>query len=206
MMFNRKNSCEILCCGSEGKWTITRSPVPVPWATNGWRYRLDHHIGHLSSSPWILWYATHIVPPNVGDKTCQPASANPGGHTPLEGRGQCRGTPEVQGNFLWMCPRFRSGKKYMCTCWVHLQKVEWCMVIGLRVGNYCDNFSLASKTLYAINMMTLSSERTATCLSLLWLFNPFTPESDQCQNSPAESQEIWHHTVWRTWLFIAYSD
>ena len=36
--------------------------------------------------------------------------------------------------------------------------------------------------------------------------NPFTPESDQCHNSPAASQEIWHHTVWRTWLFIAYSD
>ena len=36
--------------------------------------------------------------------------------------------------------------------------------------------------------------------------NPFTPVSDQCQNSPAASQEIWHHTVWRTWLFIAYSD
>ena len=38
------------------------------------------------------------------------------------------------------------------------------------------------------------------------VFNPFTPESDQCQNSPATSQGIWHHTVWRTWLFIAYSD
>ena len=37
-------------------------------------------------------------------------------------------------------------------------------------------------------------------------YKPFTPESDQCQNSPAASQEIWHHTVWRTWLFIAYSD
>ena len=36
--------------------------------------------------------------------------------------------------------------------------------------------------------------------------NPFTPESDQCQNSLAASQEIWHHTVWRTWRFIAYSD
>ena len=36
--------------------------------------------------------------------------------------------------------------------------------------------------------------------------NPFTPESDQCQNSPAASQEILHHTVWRTWPFIAYSD
>ena len=35
---------------------------------------------------------------------------------------------------------------------------------------------------------------------------PFTPKSDQCQISPAASQEIWHHTVWRTWFFIAYSD
>ena len=43
-------------------------------------------------------------------------------------------------------------------------------------------------------------------VKLYTLFNPFTPESDQCQNSPAASQEIWHHTVWRTWLFIAYSD
>ena len=38
------------------------------------------------------------------------------------------------------------------------------------------------------------------------LINPFTPESDQCQISPAASPEIWHHTVRRTWLFIAYSD
>ena len=38
------------------------------------------------------------------------------------------------------------------------------------------------------------------------LINPFTPESDQFQISPAASPEILHHTVWRTWLFIAYSD
>ena len=36
--------------------------------------------------------------------------------------------------------------------------------------------------------------------------NPFTPKSDQCQISPAASPEILHHTVWRTRLFIAYSD
>ena len=41
---------------------------------------------------------------------------------------------------------------------------------------------------------------------MIHLVNPFTPESDQCQNSPAASQEIWHHAVWGTWLFIAYSD
>ena len=46
-------------------------------------------------------------------------------------------------------------------------------------------------------------------LTSIWdfrYFYPFTPESDQCQNSPTASQEIWHHTVWGTWLFIAYSD
>ena len=36
--------------------------------------------------------------------------------------------------------------------------------------------------------------------------NPFPPESDHFQISPAAPPEIWHHTVWRTWLFIAYSD
>ena len=36
--------------------------------------------------------------------------------------------------------------------------------------------------------------------------NPFTPKSDHFQISPAASPEILHHTVWRTWLVIAYSD
>ena len=36
--------------------------------------------------------------------------------------------------------------------------------------------------------------------------NPFTPKSDQFQIPPATSPEVLHHTVWRTWLFIAYSD
>ena len=36
--------------------------------------------------------------------------------------------------------------------------------------------------------------------------NPFTPKSDQFQISPAAWPEILHHTVWRTWLSIAYSD
>ena len=34
----------------------------------------------------------------------------------------------------------------------------------------------------------------------------FATESDQCQISPAASPAILHHTVRRTWLFIAYSD
>ena len=39
----------------------------------------------------------------------------------------------------------------------------------------------------------------------IWL-NPFTPKSDQVRISPVASPVILHHTVWRTWLFIAYSD
>ena len=36
--------------------------------------------------------------------------------------------------------------------------------------------------------------------------NPFTPRSDQCQIPPAALPEILHRAVWRTWVFIAYSD
>ena len=40
-----------------------------------------------------------------------------------------------------------------------------------------------------------------------WLsVSTFSPKSDQFQISPAASPEILHHTVWRTWLFMAYSD
>ena len=54
--------------------------------------------------------------------------------------------------------------------------------------------------------LNLSSTDPTGCYTVSIRVNPFTPESDQCQNSPAASQEVWHHTVWRTWLFIAYSD
>ena len=37
-------------------------------------------------------------------------------------------------------------------------------------------------------------------------FNPFIPNNDKFQISPAASPEILHHTVRRTWLFIACSD
>ena len=40
----------------------------------------------------------------------------------------------------------------------------------------------------------------------LFRYITFTPKSDQVQISPVASPVILHHTVWRTWLFIAYSD
>ena len=49
--------------------------------------------------------------------------------------------------------------------------------------------------------------RTNEPVHWCWLLvNPFTPKSDQCQISPAASPEMLHHTVWRTWLFVAYLD
>ena len=44
-----------------------------------------------------------------------------------------------------------------------------------------------------------ASQRWSECQIL-------SPKSDQVQISPAASPEISHHTVWRTCLFIAYSD
>ena len=38
------------------------------------------------------------------------------------------------------------------------------------------------------------------------VFNPFTSKIDQFQISPPASPEILHHTIWRMWLSIAYSD
>ena len=45
-----------------------------------------------------------------------------------------------------------------------------------------------------------------TAVTTCYFFSPFTPKSNQFQVVPAASPEIWYHTVWRTWLSIAYSD
>ena len=49
-------------------------------------------------------------------------------------------------------------------------------------------------------------ETIADVASVSPSLTPFTPKSDHFQISPAVSPEILHHTVWRTLLFIAYSD
>ena len=73
----------------------------------------------------------------------------------------------------------------------------WWTVVGLPWLQYHHPWSWLPSRQHAA---------TSTCTTLADEFNPFTPESDQCQNSPAASQQIWHHTVWRIWLFIAYAD
>ena len=49
------------------------------------------------------------------------------------------------------------------------------------------------------NMLSRDGQANANANNLLL-------ESDQCQISPPAPPEILHHTVRRTWLFIAYSD
>ena len=69
-------------------------------------------------------------------------------------------------------------------------RIKYCLILcTVEHWEYCQN-----NTVHAL------------MLALIRSLNPFTPESDQCQISPAASQEIWHHTVRRTWLFITYSD
>ena len=45
-----------------------------------------------------------------------------------------------------------------------------------------------------------------TMITFIFLYTPSTPKSDQFHISRAASTPILHHTVWRTWLFMAYSD
>ena len=51
--------------------------------------------------------------------------------------------------------------------------------------------------------VTMTPNQRQAAGRLLW---HLTPKSDQFQISPAASIHILHHTVWRTSLFIAYSD
>ena len=73
-----------------------------------------------------------------------------------------------------------------------------------NVSSYRDMFENSSDFNVLKSDITLwvspwfSRDWTGLTLSL--------PLSDQFQVSPATSPEMLHHTVWRTWLFIAYSD
>ena len=111
-----------------------------------------------------------------------------------------------------LTPKERTTARNFCRCWEVL-----CLVLllssckyqmSLPWGNawrwpstssqWCeqDQKSLVVTVLHTVKMHSAKLRNH---------HNPFTPESDQCQNSPAASQKIWHHTVWRTWLFIAYT-
>ena len=52
--------------------------------------------------------------------------------------------------------------------------------------------------------MSLGGERYYLWKLVNVTVNPITPTSDQCQMSPAALPELLHHTVWRSWLSVAY--
>ena len=75
-------------------------------------------------------------------------------------------------------------------------------------GNRVIYFMMSLSRLFAIKLQWQVLQVSAVfdwlgeCMDQSsFAFNPFTPESDQCQNSPAASPEILHHTVRRTWHF-----
>ena len=74
------------------------------------------------------------------------------------------------------------------------------VVVALKMTSMFECVRKCSETYHRLFFISLFFIFLPRC------FNPFTPKSDQCQLSPAASAEMLHHTVWRTWLFIVYSD
>ena len=87
---------------------------------------------------------------------------------------------------LWVCFRKVGISTVICCTW-------WNCNLG--AVNVTENLPLVAK-LFTFN----SQQQAEHSLWTLWLV--FTAA---CQISPAASPEILHHTVWRTWLFIAYT-
>ena len=75
--------------------------------------------------------------------------------------------------------------------------------VSLRSAPFYD---FAQRSLIFIDWIIIIIEKPKTHSLYRRSLNPFTPKCDQCQLSPAASPAILHNTVWRTWLFIAYSD
>ena len=93
---------------------------------------------------------------------------------------------------------------------VRVSSREW---VGHAMHCWMGTWRTMTGTLATPAISSAAAQLWCSWHSHMWLepsgtydLNPLTPESDQCQISPAASPEILHHTVRRTWLFIAYSD
>ena len=96
---------------------------------------------------------------------------------------------------------FKTIRKYMSLCFTHLNEgmQNWHKLCGWEGGGGGGGRRRVEDLW---GWPCTRHENVKLCS----LFNPFTPKSDQSPISPVASPEILHHTVWRTWLFIAYSD
>ena len=88
----------------------------------------------------------------------------------------------------------------ICTCMWHRPKILW--------RNLKTFQNLEVKACHLTHLITQASRKFThnPQTEVTKELNPFTPKSDQCQLSPVALPEIECHTVWRTWLSIAYSD
>ena len=102
--------------------------------------------------------------------------------------------------WLYRYPQFRDNNGHFTGFYWHLLSLRLGFVIIFEVGGpICLPcwFSKHSGPSNRDGILHYWPRRTG--------INPFTPKSGQFQISPPASPEILHHTVWRTWLFIAYS-
>ena len=91
-----------------------------------------------------------------------------------------------------------TGNMYCILNMVH----HWSTSEFTKFGIMCKNNPFEHETITPAAILCRNLKKSEYCHQL----NPFTTKSDQSQISPAASPQIVHHTVWRTWLFIAYSD
>ena len=112
----------------------------------------------------------------------------------------------------------KVGRWVWCN-WMYWQ--PWQAIRGL-CADWADQGTFASTFRTSASWATCSwwrsslfTEKAATTKTWVAFWYPvdhynginlFTPESDQFQISPAASPALLHHTTWRTWLFIAYSN
>ena len=75
------------------------------------------------------------------------------------------------------------------------------LILNLAVTDMCTGWSCLHSAYH--NDIYSEQEHTSSLIALSGNVNPFTPKSGQLQIPPAPSLEIQHHTVWRTWFFIA---
>ena len=78
--------------------------------------------------------------------------------------------------------------------------------MGRRLKWYSGGWRVEVRRRRQSELQFWTEEQAVTAMFAVEELNPFTPKSDQYQISPAASPEMLHGTVWRTWLFKAYTD
>ena len=178
-----QTSAIVLC---HGVWSV--SPPSEDWVNDQIIMNRSDEGLTLQTSAIVLCHGVSLPWPTF---SCQ-LSVLP--HTPEQYTcGSLRRRLQIISHLLHVCDRLLACCEYDANekTW---KKDKTILTISIRTpkGTVRDQHILES-----------SSERGSAYM--LTSFNPFNPKSDQFHISPAASPEILHHAVWRTWLFIAYT-